>query len=132
MRTLESEVGAGEASLVRGVNDNAQIAEVGWIVVLGGEEHVGVPNELLVSAHCPSPMHCGEAGLLCGKAGSSHVSMLARQIANLALERLALVAGRSLRCVVRVQMRTGGSAVHVGDRELVDVVHCERTRSVNG
>lgn len=58
-------------------------------------------------------MRCGKAVLLCGKAGSSHVSMLARQVANLTLERLVLVAGRSLGGVVRVQVRTGSGAVHV-------------------
>ena len=131
MRTLEREVGAGEASLVRGVNDNAQVADEGLGVLLGGEEHVGVPNELFMSADCSSPMHYGKAVLLCGEARSSHVSMLARQVANLALERRVLVAGRDLGCVVRVQVGTCGGAVVVGDGELVDVVHWEETRSVN-
>ena len=130
MRTLEREVGAGEASLVRGVNDNAQVADEGLGVLLGGEEHVGVPNELFMSADCSSPMHYGKAVLLCGEARSSHVSMLARQVANLALERRVLVAGRDLGCVVRVQVGTCGGAVVVGDGELVDVVHWEETRSV--
>jgi hypothetical protein len=131
VRTLECEVGAGEASLVRGVNDNAQVADEGLGVLLGGEEHVGIPNGLFMSADCSSAMSCGKAVLLCGEAGSSHVSMLARQVANLALERRVLVTGRDFGCVVRVQVRTGGGAVVVGDGELVDVVHWEETRLVN-
>ena len=56
MRTLECEVGAGEASLVRGVNDDAQVADESLGVLLGGEEHVGVPDELFRLARCLSPM----------------------------------------------------------------------------
>ena len=111
MRTLEREVGAGEASLVRGVNDNAQVADEGLGVLLGGEEHVGVPNELFMSADCSSPMHYGKAVLLCGEARSSHVSMLARQISNLALVRLRRIALRHLSGAVRIQVRASRSAV---------------------
>lgn len=56
--------------------------------------------------------------------------MLARQIANLALERLSRIARRVFSRAVRVQVRAGRSAVEVGDWELVDVVHCEKS-SVN-
>jgi len=36
------------------MNDNAQVAEVGWVVILGGDEHVGISNKL-VSARYSSP-----------------------------------------------------------------------------
>jgi hypothetical protein len=61
MRTLESEVGAGEASLVRGVNDDAQVADKGRSTLLGGEEEVTIPNELFMSAQCSLPMHSGKS-----------------------------------------------------------------------
>jgi hypothetical protein len=131
MRTLECEVGAGEAGLVRGVNNDAQIADESRSALLGGKEEVAIPRELFMSARCSSLMCSGKVVLLCGEAGSSHVSMLAGQVANLALERRVLVAGRALSGVVRVQVRTGGGAVVVGDGELVDVVHCEETRLVD-
>lgn len=130
MRTLECEVGASEACLVRGVNDNAQVADEGRSALLGGEKHVAVP-ESFMSAHYSSPMNYRKAILLCGEAWSSHVAMLARQVANLALERRVLVAGRDFGCVVRVQVGTGGSAVVVGDGELVDVVHWGKTGLVD-
>lgn len=45
MRTLESEVGAGEARLVRSMDNDAQVSEVGRVAFFGGEEEVDIAGE---------------------------------------------------------------------------------------
>ena len=123
IRTLKSEVGAAEASLIRGVHNDAEISNESGCVLLGGQEQVDVAVEYSSSAFMIS---CGsETGnSLCREAGSSHISMLARQISNLALVRLGRIAFRSFSGAVRVQVRASRSAVQTRDGEFMDVIHC--------
>jgi hypothetical protein len=62
--------------------------------------------------------------LLGREAGSSHISMLARQISNLALVRLGGIALWNFSGAVWVQVRASGSAVQARDGEFMDVIHC--------
>jgi hypothetical protein len=110
VRTLKSEVGAAEASLIRGVHNDAEISNEGGRVFLGGQEQVDVAVGYALSVFV---IFCGiETGDSPRReAGSSHISMLARQVSNFALVRLGGIAFGNFSGAVWVQVRASRSAV---------------------
>lgn len=106
MRTLEYEVGTAETCLVRGVHNYAEIADESGCVLLSGQVRVDVAVErraLVTEAF----QGVETEDLLRSKAGPGHVSVLARQIANLALVWLTEITRRNFSGAVRVQVRAG-------------------------
>jgi hypothetical protein len=123
VRTLKSEVGAAETSLIRGVHNNAEISNESRRVLLGGQEQVDVAVEYGSSVFIIFyDVKSGDS--LRREAGSSHVSMLAREVSNFALIRLGGIAFGHLSGAVRVQVRASRGAVQAGDGEFMDVIHC--------
>ena len=123
VRTLKSEVGAAEASLIRGVHNNAEISNESGRVFLGGQEQVDVAVEYRLSAF--TIFYGVETGnSLRREAGSGHISMLARQVSNFALVRLGRITFGDLSGARRVQVRASRSAVQARDGEFMDVIHC--------
>lgn len=119
MRNL-SPVGAGNASLVRKVNNNGKVAKVVGAVRACGRVEVNVSTSMLVFHLCGYElMYSLLRPLLC-----SDVAMLAAQITGLACLRLAGVADRNLATLVGVEVSASASAVAIRrDRLLVNVVH---------